>query len=290
VKGFPVAEQRGSAQYESSYRATLALAGAFPANRRSESGVCGSWSLKDLLGHLAFWDADLALELDARQSGERLPTSSERDWNAINTEQARLRADHDWEAIVAEVRANHDRLVPLLDNPGEFPDDDPIQEHWDEHRAQIENWLEAQRHPDSATTTEWARDMYLTLQQSTIELATGLPESMRDEPGVCGSWTLAELMSHLAFWDGVVADRLSARKSGKVWESDTRGYDVINAEASAARSDLTWDDIVGELVANRERLESLLLDPGEGDGFKIYTHWQAHGAEIEAWASEHSHV
>ena len=250
----------------------------------------GGWTAAGLLGHLAFWDGDLALELEARREGKRLPTSSERDWNSINTEQARLRADHDWDQIMAEVRANHDRLVPLLDDPGEYPDDDQIHEHWDEHRAQIERWLQSQGLPDSAATTERARETYVTLHESTMELATGLPKSMRDEPGVCGSWTLAELMAHLAFWDGVVADRLSAQKSGKTWEADTRSYDFINAEAAAARSDLTWDEIVGELIWNRERLESLLLDPGEGDGFKIYMHWQAHGAQIEAWAAEHSHV
>jgi hypothetical protein len=285
-----VAEQRGSAQYEWSYRKTLALAEQVPAELRSDPGVCGTWSLKDLMGHLAFWDDDLADELDAKRMGTRLPTSSERDWEAINADQAKLRAEWDWDAVINEVRANHERLVPLLNDPGENADDEPIHEHWDEHRSQIEGWLQANGHGDSEPRVERARETYLALQQSTVELAAGLPEALRNDPGVCGNWTLTELMAHLAFWDGVVADRLSARKAGIPWESDQRELDIINSEAAMVRADCTWDEILDELTTNRERLESLLADPGEGAGFKIYMHWQAHGAQIEAWAAEHSHV
>lgn len=286
----PVAEQRGSAQYESAFRTTLTLADRFPADRRAEAGVCGSWSLKDLMGHLAFWDGDLALELEAKRDGLRLPTSSERDWQAINTEQARFRADWDWEAVMDELRVNHQRLVPLLNDPGENSDDEPIHAHWDGHRAQIEHWLEDKGHANLVTNPERPRETYLALQQSTVELASEMPESLRNEPGVCGNWTLAELMAHLAFWDGVVADRLSARKAGVPWEADSRDLEVINSEALAMRSDLTWNEILDELAANRGRLETLLIDPGEGGGYKIYTHWQEHGPQIEAWAATHSHV
>ena len=242
------------------------------------------------MGHLAFWDGDLALELDAKRNGTRLPTSSERDWQAINTEQAHLRADWDWDAIMDEMRVNHERLVPFLNDPGENNDDEPIHAHWDEHRAQIERWLEANGHADLVTSHKGAPETYLALQQSTVELANGMPESLRNEPGVCGNWTLAELMAHLAFWDGVVADRLSARKSGTPWEPDPRELDIVNSEAIAMRSDLTWNEILDELATNRDRLEALLVDPGEGGGYKIYTHWQEHRAQIEAWAAAHSHV
>ena len=295
LKGKRVAEQRGSAQYEASYRAVLDLVDRFPADRRTEPGVCGEWSLKDLLGHLAFWDADHADGIEAIASGSQLPSADNRDWQTINVEQAALRSNWPWDQVIAELRANHDRLAPLLDDPGESDlDEDPIHEHWDEHRAQIEAWLGAQdlglTADDDPVTAERARDAYLDLQQATMAIATAIPESMRYEPGVCGIWTLKDLMGHLAFWDGVVADGLTARKEGTRREPDRRTYDEINAEAAAMRSEWTWDEVLQEVTGNRERLIPILTDPGEADDYKIYMHWQEHGAQVEAWAGMHSHV
>ena len=117
--------------------------------------------------------------------------------------------------FMREVRANHDRLVPLLIDPGENPNDEPIHEHWDEHHAQIEAWLHANGHAQSDDVARaQSRDLYEELRRSAVETAIGVPERVRDEPGVCGSWSLKELMGHLAFWDGRVADRLAAAKGG----------------------------------------------------------------------------
>jgi hypothetical protein len=285
-----VAEQRGSAQYEASYQAVLDAVALIPAADRTTPGVCGEWSLKDVLGHLAFWDGDLVAELEARKDGVRLPTSGEREWQAINTEQAAIRTDWDWDDILREVRANHDRLAPLLLDPGENPDDEPIHEHWDEHHAQIEVWLTDRGHARSSTTPERARELYEDLRRSALETAEGVPPTVRDEPGVCGTWSLKDLMGHLAFWDGLVADGLSARKAGHSIQRDTRSYDVINGEAAAVRDDCTWDEIQRELAETHRRLLPLLTDPGEADDYKIYMHWREHGAQIEAWAAQHSHI
>jgi hypothetical protein len=285
-----VAEQRGSAQYEASYQAVLDAVALVPASDRSTPGVCGDWSLKDLLGHLAFWDGDLATELEAKRDGDRLPTSSEREWQAINTEQAAIRADREWDDILREVRANYDRLAPLLIDPGENLDDEPIHEHWDEHFAQIEAWIADKGHAQLPITPERARDRYEDLRRSALETAEGVPASLRDEPGVCGAWSLKDLMGHLAFWDSIVADRLSAKKAGHSGQLDTRSFDVINAEAAAVRDDLSWDEIQHELAETHRRLLPLLTDPGEVDDYKIYMHWREHGAQIEAWAARHSHI
>jgi DinB family protein/mycothiol maleylpyruvate isomerase-like protein len=285
-----VAEHRGSTRYEASYQGVLDAIAHVSAGQRATPGVCGDWSLKDLLGHLAFWDGDLAAELEAKQQGITLPTSSERDWQVINTEQAANRAGWDWDEVMREVRENHDRLVPLLNDPGENPNDEPIHEHWDEHHAQIESWLARNGHTTDDLSPGRSRDLYEELRQSALQTALGVPETVRDEPGVCGRWSLKELMGHLAFWDGRVADRLEARKANRAWQSDVRSYDVINAEAAAGRSTCTWDEIRAELSETHARLLPLLTNPGEEGDYRIYMHWREHGAQIEAWAAQHSHV
>jgi hypothetical protein len=287
-----VAEQRRSAPYLASFQVTLRAAGNVPPIDRETPGVCGEWSLKDLLGHLAFWDADLADELEAKRNGAPLPTLTEPDWQTINVEQAALRADWSWEQVMTEVQRNHERLVPLLEDPGEGTDDDPIHEHWDEHRAQIEAWLAAQGHwpPKPPMTAEEARDTYLTYVGAVLDTALGIPEALRDEPGVCGDLSLRQLLAHLAWWDDIVVKGLEAKKAGQQRTPDRRGYDVINAEANAARAHLTWDEALAEVTSHRDRLATLLVDPGQSSDYKIYMHWEEHGAQIEAWAATYAQV
>lgn len=136
-----MSEGRGSAPYEASYQATLDVVDEFPVERRNETGVCGVWSLKDLMGHLAFWDGLEADELAARKAGTEFAFDDSED--SVNAREAARRADRSWDEVMTEVAANRERLIPLLVDPGAKPDDYPIHEHWDEHRGQMQAWLAA---------------------------------------------------------------------------------------------------------------------------------------------------
>ena len=133
-------EQRGSAPYEASYQATLDIVDEFPIELRNEPGVCGVWSLKDLMGHLAFWDGIEAEELAANKIGAEFSFNDDDD--SANAREAARRADWSWDEVMTEVAANRERLIPLLVDPGRS-EGEPIHEHWDEHRGQIEAWLAA---------------------------------------------------------------------------------------------------------------------------------------------------
>jgi len=144
-------EQRGSAPYEASYQATLDVVDQVPVDRREDPGVVGEWSLKDAMGHLAFWDGLEADELAARKAGTGFEFDDSED--TANARESARRADWSWDEVMTEVAANRERLVPLLIDPGPNADDYPIHEHWDEHRAQIEAWLAG----NSAAATESTR-------------------------------------------------------------------------------------------------------------------------------------
>ena len=134
-------EQRGSAPYEASYQATLDVVDRVPVDRRGEPGVVGEWSLKDAMGHLAFWDGIEADEIAARSAGRDF--SFEDDDDSANAREAARRTSWSWDEIMTEIAANRERLIPLLVDPGPKPGAYPIHEHWDEHRVQIETWLAA---------------------------------------------------------------------------------------------------------------------------------------------------
>ena len=138
-----MAEQRGSAPYEASYQATMDVADRVPIERREEPGVVGEWSLKDAMGHLAFWDGIEADELAARKAGQDY--SFDDDDDSANAREAARRAGWTWDEVMTELAANRARLVPLLVDPGSEPGGYPIHEHWDEHRVQIEAWILANK-------------------------------------------------------------------------------------------------------------------------------------------------
>jgi hypothetical protein len=135
-------EQRGSAAYEASYQQTLDVVDRFPIGRREEAGVVGEWSLKDAMGHLAFWDAVEADELAAVKSGTEFTFDDSDD--SANAREAARRAEWTWDEVMTEVAANRERLIPLLVDPGRT-DGEPIHDHWNEHRQQMEAWLAANR-------------------------------------------------------------------------------------------------------------------------------------------------
>ncbi len=131
---------------EQSWRGlTDALAGV-PAAHLDEAGAVGEWSVKDVMGHVAFWDEQ------AVAAGERLlrgEPAVEVDWQAINEREAAAAAGRS----AAEQRAAMDRAhAAVLALLRQTPPSDPrflglcgclrgdTFEHYDEHAADIRAW------------------------------------------------------------------------------------------------------------------------------------------------------
>src|SRR5215216_3459948 len=54
---------------EESWRQLFAVLDDIPEERMSDPGVIGEWSLKDLFGHLAFWDDHATEEIERALAG-----------------------------------------------------------------------------------------------------------------------------------------------------------------------------------------------------------------------------
>ena len=120
--------------------------------------------------------------------------------------------------------------------------------------------------------------------KAVLAKANQVPESQRNTPGVCGHWSLKDLLGHLAFWDRKHADALEARRDGRECASDDRDEDEINAEQYEHRKHWGWNEVMNEVDANKYRMEQLLLSPGEAPGqWQIHTHWDEHGAQVHDW-------
>jgi hypothetical protein len=115
--------------------------------RREEEGVCGYWSVKDLVAHLTLCDRVVTEHIQRWQLG--LP----RHQYAVDAEnQANFLATHDrdYDLLRIEMHAAHQLArQAVLTIEGE-PDDDlrnriasETWEHYPEHTRQVVDWLEA---------------------------------------------------------------------------------------------------------------------------------------------------
>ena len=133
---------------ETSWRGLQDALDGIPEERLTEPNVVGEWSIKDLLGHVAFWDEQAVLAAQRELAGE---PRRELDWEAANARDAAARRDR----TLAEQREALDRahaaVLAILDDA---PRLDPrsiglcgclkgdTYEHYDGHAADLRAWRE----------------------------------------------------------------------------------------------------------------------------------------------------
>jgi hypothetical protein len=124
----------------------ISAIGRVPIDRTEESGVCGAWSLKDLLAHITYWDAFEIDHIATRQ------TLGEIDWQSINEDHARLSADRIFADVLGDMEATHKRL---MEHVATLPELDPAlfreltHDHYVEHGNQVADWIDRSSHGSS---------------------------------------------------------------------------------------------------------------------------------------------
>ena len=132
---------------DEAWRALLAAVDQIPETRQTEPGAAGSWSVKDLLGHIAYWDTNTASRVRSVTAGQ--PAAPWPDFEPINLEQAERRSAWPLDEIRRELHQAHAALTDALgaaDAAGVSVDPAVVQgatcEHYDEHRADLQAYQE----------------------------------------------------------------------------------------------------------------------------------------------------
>ena len=68
---------------EASWAGLIDVIEGIPAEQMSEPGVSGDWSIKDLLGHIAYWEGRAIAVVERRLTGEPDPPGSEQDFESL---------------------------------------------------------------------------------------------------------------------------------------------------------------------------------------------------------------
>jgi hypothetical protein len=110
----------------------------------SDPGVIGDWSLKDLFGHLAFWDEHAVAEIERALAG--LPREDNA-WQEMNETNHAARRDHTLPEQRSAMHQAHAALVERLEAVAGIEAariDEAIRvdtyEHYRDHIADIRSW------------------------------------------------------------------------------------------------------------------------------------------------------
>ena len=129
---------------EEAWRQLFAVLDDIPEERQSEPGVIGEWSLKDLFGHLAFWDDHATEEIERALAGLSRQDNA---WQQMNETDHAARQDRTLPEQRSAMHQAHAALVERLESVAGIEAariDEAIRvdtyEHYLDHIKDIQSW------------------------------------------------------------------------------------------------------------------------------------------------------
>lgn len=119
------------AQLKATRHEIVSLVDLMPAAERASRPVCGVWTMKDLIGHLADWEM-VGLNGLRQVAAGQTPEFDRpiTDFDAFNAANAAARADQSWDEVWEAFTAVRQQLLDLLDNLPEVDLARPIPAPW----------------------------------------------------------------------------------------------------------------------------------------------------------------
>lgn len=131
------------ANIDRSWNAWIAALDGIPESLASDPGVCGYFSVKDLVGHIAYWDEQDLARAHKLANGETVPPN---DWAAMNDLEYEA---HKHDSLKAQSARMIDAHMRLIADVRSFADVEHLKlddtwEHYDAHRDDVLAWRAAQ--------------------------------------------------------------------------------------------------------------------------------------------------
>ncbi len=147
-------------------------------------------------------------------------------------------------------------------------------------------------------------EMHRELEEAWAELATALEsvsEEDREKPGVVESWTLKDLLGHIAFWSGRAAETLRCACADRLddisFGEGDNWWDEWNEREYNVRKDHSFMEVRAEFLRNYKDANACLDNaPEEKLNVKLrgeeaavffagdtYKHYREHAAHIREW-------
>lgn len=137
-----------------------------------------------------------------------------------------------------------------------------------------------------------------------------VPQSVIQESGAAGHWSVKDIIAHLAYYEGWIADRLQEYLEGKRYtptQLDMMHWDPRNTIIYEQNKSRTLEDVLKSSKATFERLtaaveahdERFLFEPQSVEGApgpvipadmirsEVYDHYLQHIPSLQEWAAAH---
>ncbi|HIE37753.1 MAG TPA: DUF664 domain-containing protein [Anaerolineae bacterium] len=271
----------------------------------TETVVLDSWTVRDILAHIAAWDRweyqtmrrmaegeppDFTAVQDIdRFNADVVATWRERSLSEVLTELKDARAA--WvawlEALPVEVFF---RSRPFGECDWSFPSCVEVQwKHDAEHTDQIAAWREAQRLKGEPWNTQTGskRVLLAALAAAREELLTAaalVPPEERTSRRVCGEWTLKDVLGHVADWEWLGVEGLRHMAAGQPPRVEhVEDVDAWNQAHAEARREQPWDDVWADFHAARQALLTVLEGVDQADMGRLFPAPWAESCTPYAW-------
>ena len=139
---------------------------------------------------------------------------------------------------------------------------------------------------------------------------SAIPQASMLEPGAAGHWSVKDIIAHLAYYEGWMADRLQEQLEGKIYtptQLDMMHWEPRNTIIYEQNKSRTLDDVLKSSKATFDRLvaaveaheEAFLFEPKIFEGApgpvipadmirsEVYDHYPQHIPSLKEWAATH---
>ena len=238
------------AKIEHGYVSARAVLDALPAERWDETLPSG-WTLKEMVGHLAYWEGTVPPFIESFRSGVAQASAT-----TVDEQNARVAAsvkDLSRDDVLRQLETAHARLVEMVRtlNDDELADGRILEklagdtyEHYPEHYADLGAAIKTGKELAEIANAAWVpfRLAVMSLGLSGLDATTS------------SGWTFKDLVAHVAAWADLTAKRLETFRA----TGETRGSggtaDEINADVVARTKGRDSREILSELDASMGRL------------------------------------
>jgi hypothetical protein len=238
------------AKIEHGYIASRAVLDALPAERWDEPLPAG-WTLKEMVGHLGYWESMVPSFIDSLRSGAAQETAG-----TVDEQNAKAAADAKALPRDEVLRRWQDAHARVLEMVGSFNDDELADQrfidklecetygHYPDHFADLGAAIK--------TGTELAKiastaEVPFRLAVMSLGLA-GLDATTRT------GWTFKDLVAHVTAWSDLTTARLARYRETGEMQSSGGEADDINAAVVERTKGRDAREILKELDASTDKL------------------------------------
>lgn len=250
-------------------------------------GVCGKWSARELMSHVDGWDIHAALVAERSAAGLPLDDPELRGTNRRSTDRYAGLSAGESRALMEQTHADMLRRLHALGaiEPKWVAED--TYRHYPDHVDHVLEWRSQQAaERDAAFNGEQVVAAIHREWAIWLNVLEGIPDSLQGERGVCGTWSIKDLLGHIAIWDRRSLEYAQRRQRGDATDPGI-DWQTINNESAERNKNRP----AAELRAEMEETHQALLDAIPGltnleagwiaDG--TYEHYPQHVAQIRAW-------